>query len=61
MNIVTYMVYYWHNDGSIVIIADGLSYRQAVTLCQENYSNGLSCEYDLDDDQGLLERNYRRF
>lgn len=58
---VKYMVYYWHNDGGIVIIADGLSYRQAIKLCQENYSNGLSCEYGTEDDRGLLARNYRRF
>lgn len=58
---IKYMVYYWHNDGGVVIIQNGLTYQQAVRLAQINNSKGFSCEYAEESDKSLLSRNYRRF
>lgn len=44
-----YIVYYMDNDRQRRVIDRGLLYHRAVKLCQEQYSQGLSCSYELQD------------
>lgn len=55
-----YAVYYWHNDGGIVITHNGLTYDQAVKQCQNDYTDGLQTYYTPSNDQIIKERNYKR-
>jgi hypothetical protein len=42
-----YQVYYMDNDRQKRIIRRGLSYQAAVKLCQEMYTDGLECDYEM--------------
>ena len=43
-----YQVYYMDNDRQKQIIGRGMSYPAAVKLCQEKYTDGLSCSYEAE-------------